>query len=153
MSARMQTQDTNHKEVLRALKVLVVDDISAVRNILCQVIRTLGVEGRIDGAKDGLEAWEMVQSGDYDMVVCDIRMPRMNGLELKKLLRATPRLADLPFLMITGEVSEEMMASAVEGELDGYLLKPFPSAALKKRMLQLLGNNNNNNPARCALED
>lgn len=140
----MQTRDTDHKEALRTLKVLVVDDISAVRKILCQVIRTLGVEGPIDGAGDGQEAWEMVQGGGYDLVVCDIRMPRMNGLELKKRLRADPALACLPFLMITGEVSEEMMTSAVEGELEGYLLKPFPSAALKKRILQLLGKSNNN---------
>jgi PleD family two-component response regulator len=66
-------------------------------------------------------------------------MPRMNGLELKKLLRATPRFAELPFLMITGEVSADMMALAVESERDGYLLKPFPSAVLEKRLLQLLG--------------
>ena len=139
----MPSQDASNREVLRTLKVLVVDDITPVRNILCQVIRTLGVEGRIDGAGDGLEAWELVQARDYDLIVCDIRMPRMNGLELKKRLRTTPGLAYLPFLMITGEVSEEMMASAVEGDLDGYLLKPFPSAALKKRILQLLGQRNN----------
>jgi CheY-like chemotaxis protein len=106
---------------------------------LCQVLRGLGIEGRIDAAADGLEAWEMVHTGDYDLLICDIRMPRMNGLELKRLMRTTPRFAEMPFLMITGEVSEEMMALAVESELDGYLLKPFPGAELKRRMLQLLG--------------
>ncbi|MEW6660459.1 MAG: response regulator [Thermodesulfobacteriota bacterium] len=133
----------NHKEVLRKLDVLVVDDISAVRNILAQILRNLGVEGRIDAAADGLEAWEMMQASQYDVVICDIRMPRMNGLELKRLLRATPRFAEMPFLMITGEVSEEMMALAVESKRDGYLLKPFPSAVLAKLLLKLLGKTDN----------
>jgi len=129
--------------VLRKLDVLVVDDISAVRNILAQILRNLGVEGRIDAAADGLEAWEMMQASQYDVVICDIRMPRMNGLELKRLLRATPRFAEMPFLMITGEVSEEMMALAVESKRDGYLLKPFPSAVLAKLLLKLLGKTDN----------
>ena len=133
--------DDHHKEVLRKLDILVVDDISAVRNILAQILRNLGVEGRIDTAGDGLEAWEKMQTQKYDAVICDIRMPRMNGLELKKLLRATPRYAEMPFLMITGEVSEAMMALAVESQWDGYLLKPFPSVVLAKLLLRLLGHN------------
>jgi CheY-like chemotaxis protein len=134
----MDILDTNHNEVLKSLNVLVVDDISLIRNVLCQIIMGLGVEGRIDRAGDGQEAWEMVQTHDYDIVVCDIRMPRMNGLELKKLLRTSPRFATMPFLMITGEVSEEMMALAVESQWDGYLLKPFPTAKLRKRLLKLV---------------
>jgi len=135
----MLNLDASHKEVLRKLDVLVVDDIAAVRKILAQILRNLGVEGSIDAAGDGLEAWEMMQTNKYDVIICDIRMPRMNGLELKRLLRATPRFAELPFLMITGEVSEEMMALAVESKRDGYLLKPFPSAVLAKQILKLLG--------------
>ncbi|MFZ5450512.1 MAG: response regulator [Thermodesulfobacteriota bacterium] len=135
----MQTRSTNKKGILRNLDILVVDDISAVRNILTQILRGLGVEGRIDKAEDGQEAWEMMQESDYDVVICDIRMPRMNGLELKQLLRATPRFREMPFLMITGEVTRDMMAKAVESKWDGYLLKPFPSAVLEKSLLKLLG--------------
>lgn len=134
----MPNWNTNHKAVLKKLDVLVVDDISAVRNILTQILRNLGVGGRIDAAADGLEAWEMMQDSNYDVVICDIRMPRMNGLELKERLRAHPRFAELPFLMITGEVSEEMMAKAVESKWDGYLLKPFASVVLENCLLKLL---------------
>jgi CheY-like chemotaxis protein len=125
-------------EIFRNLNVLVVDDISAVRHTLAQILRSLGVEGRIDTAGDGLEAWDLMQGRNYDVVICDIRMPRMNGLELRRLLRATPRFAELPFLMITGEVSEDIMALAVETKWDGYLLKPFPSVVLEKWLLKLL---------------
>lgn len=135
----MGNTNSNHREVFRKLNILVVDDISGVRNIMAQILRNLGVGGRIDLAADGLEAWEMVQAHEYDLVICDIRMPRMNGLELKGLLRSNPRFTELPFLMITGEVSEETMTQAVESKWDGYLLKPFPSKVLEKRLLKLLG--------------
>jgi len=68
----------------------VVDDIPAVRNVLIKMLRGLGVKGRIDSARDGVEAWEMVQDYNYDIIICDVCMPRMNGLELKKLMRASP---------------------------------------------------------------
>ncbi len=139
MQSLMLNPGENRWKALRNLDVLVVDDISAVRIILAQILRGLGVEGRIDVAGDGVEAWQMMQNHNYDIIICDIRMPRMNGLELKKLLRATPHFAEMPFLMITGEVSEDMMARVVESKFDGYLLKPFPIAVLGKRLLKLLG--------------
>ena len=135
----MQNRNTSRKEVLKSLNILVVDDIAAVRNVLTEILRQLGVGGRVDTAEDGLKAWLMMQARNYDVVISDILMPRMNGLELRKLVRATPRFSKLPFLIITGEISEQMIARALESEKDGYLLKPFPSALLEKRILQLLG--------------
>ena len=135
----MQNRNMSHKEVLKSLNVLVVDDIFAVRNIFLEILRELGVGGRVDTAGDGLEAWAMMQINDYDVVISDIRMPVMSGLELRKLIRATPRFARLPFLIITGEVSEDTMKRAMESDRDGYLLKPFPIAVLEKRILQILG--------------
>jgi len=135
----MQNRNTSRKEVLRSLNILVVDDIAAVRNVLTEILRDLGVGGRVDAAEDGLKAWEMMQACNYDVVISDILMPRMNGLELRKLMRATPRFSKLPFLIITGEVSEHVINRSLESEKDSYLLKPFPSALLEKRILQLLG--------------
>ena len=140
----MERVDLDLNGRLKALNVLVVDDMSDVRAILCRVLRALGVKGRIDEAGDGMEAWEMIQNYGYDLIMCDIRMPRMDGLELKKLLRTNPRFVDLPFLMITGEISEEKMDLALESDRDGYLLKPFPSAVLKQCLLQLLGTSQGN---------
>lgn len=125
-------------ELLESLDVLVVDDSSAVRDVLCNILRGLGVRRHIDEAEDGLAAWKLIQAGDYDIVICDIRMPLMTGLELKELLRATLRFADLPFLIISGEVSKEIMAAAVTSEYDGYLIKPFSVAKLKTEVLKLL---------------
>jgi CheY-like chemotaxis protein len=135
----MYNRNTNRKEVLKSLNILVVDDIAAVRSVLTEILRELGVGGCVDTAEDGLKAWEMVQVNNYDIVISDILMPRMNGLELRKLMRATHRFSNLPFLIITGEISERVVAQVLESEKDGYLLKPFPSVLLEKRILQLLG--------------
>jgi two-component system chemotaxis response regulator CheY len=96
------------------------------------------VGGRIDKAEDGFKAWEMIQTHNYDLVVSDIQMPRMTGLELKKIVRATPRFAELPFLMITGEVSEDIRASVRKSRYDGFLLKPFHRVVLEASLRELL---------------
>lgn len=138
LSIIMQKRNMSPKEMLKSLNVLIADDISAVRNVFVEILRDLGVGGRIDTAGDGLEAWEMMQLNDYDVVISDVRMPVMSGLELRKLIRATPRFARLPFLLISGEVSGDTMECAIESERDGYLRKPFSIAELKRRILQLL---------------
>lgn len=124
---------------LSNLKVLVVDDIPAVRNILIQMLVNLKLGGQFDEAGDGEEAWVLLQQQAYDLVICDVSMPRVDGLELRRRLRASPRHKNLPFLLITGEVSDEQENACKANSLDGYLHKPFRSAKLKERLLKILG--------------
>lgn len=126
------------RELFGPLKVLVVDDIPAIRHLLAQMLQQLGVGPPIQQAADGQEAWEALQSRLYDLVVCDINMPRMSGLELLKRLRGHPHYESTPFLLITGEVSEDTVAAAVESEVDGYILKPFRLSALETRLRAII---------------
>ncbi|MEJ5330108.1 MAG: response regulator [Desulfobaccales bacterium] len=126
------------RDLFAPLQVLVVDDIPAIRRLLTQMLQQLGVASPIRQAADGLEAWELLQERLYDVVVCDINMPRMTGLELLKRLRGHPRYEHTPFLLITGEVAEEIVAAAVESEVDGYLLKPFRLPALQRQLTAIL---------------
>jgi CheY-like chemotaxis protein len=132
------SEDALIEEIIGDLKVLVVDDSSTVRNVLVNLLRSLGMKSHIDEAGDGLAAWKLIKAGEYDLVICDIRMPLMNGLELRELLRATIKFADMPFLFISGEVTEESIAAAVASEYDGFLSKPFSPARLKKEIVKLL---------------
>jgi DNA-binding response OmpR family regulator/cytochrome c-type biogenesis protein CcmH/NrfG len=116
------------------LNVLVVDDMPAIRRMLRQMLLYLGVKGDILEAADGLEAWNVLEQTPYDLVVCDINMPRMNGLELLRRLRSTAQYETTPFLIITGEVSEDIVAASAESEVDGYILKPFRVDSLEKRL-------------------
>jgi tetratricopeptide (TPR) repeat protein len=127
-----------HKNFFARLNVLVVDDMPAIRRMLRQMLLLIGVGGRIGEANDGEEAWDVLRDISYDVVVCDINMPRMSGLELLRAMRANHRYETTPFLMITGEVSEEIVAAAAESEVDSYLLKPFQVAALENRLLEII---------------
>ena len=127
-----------HDHLFAPLNVLVVDDVPGIRRMLRQMLIMLGVNGRIGEANDGMEALDILQDISYDVVVCDINMPRMNGLELLRVMRANPRFETTPFLMITGEVSEDVVAVAAESEVDSYLLKPFQAIALESRLLEII---------------
>jgi len=116
----------------------VVDDMPGIRRMLRQMLVLLGFGGRIGEASDGVEAWDLLRDIPYDVVICDINMPRMNGLELLRLMRSSPRYETTPFLMITGEVSEEIVAVAAESEVDSYLLKPFQTASLENRLGEII---------------
>jgi tetratricopeptide (TPR) repeat protein len=132
------TSKDGGKSLFAHLSVLVVDDMPGIRRMLRQMLVLLGFEGRIGEANDGVEAWDLLRDIPYDVVICDINMPRMNGLELLRLMRSTPRYETTPFLMITGEVSEEIVAVAAESEVDSYLLKPFQTASLENRLSEII---------------
>lgn len=123
---------------LAPLNVLIVDDMPAIRQMLHRMLLKLGIQGRIQEAGDGVEAWEALQAQHYDLVVCDINMPRLNGLDLLRRMRAHPRYETTPFLMITGEVSEDIVAASAESEVDDYLLKPFRVETLDCRLQAIL---------------
>lgn len=141
------------RDLFAPLQVLVVDDIPAIRRLLAQMLHQLGVASPIRQAADGLEAWELLQEHLYDVVVCDINMPRMSGLELLKRLRGHPRYEHTPFLLITGEVAEEIVAAAVESEVDGYLLKPFRLPALQRQLAAVLKGRHSPGPGERLLQE
>ena len=128
----------SYDQLFVPLNVLVVDDMPAIRRMLRQMLLHLGVQGYIKEAGDGQEAWEALQEQAFDLVVCDINMPRMNGLELLRRLRATTQYQTTPFLMISGEVSEDIIAASAESEVDGYLLKPFKIDSLESRLRAII---------------
>ena len=127
-------------QLFSPLNVLVVDDMPAIRRMLRQMLQHLGVKGDIQEAGDGQEAWEALQARPFDLVVCDINMPRMSGLDLLRHLRASPQYQTTPFLMISGEVSEDIVAASAESEVDGYLLKPFKIESLEGRLRSIIVN-------------
>jgi len=133
-----KTSKNGGNSLFAPLSVLVVDDMPGIRRMLRQMLVLLGFGGLIGEANDGVEAWETLQHIPYDVIICDINMPRMNGLELLRLLRSTHRYETTPFLMITGEVSEEIVAVAAESEVDSYLLKPFQTASLENRLSEII---------------
>jgi two-component system, chemotaxis family, chemotaxis protein CheY len=127
-----------YDQLFSPLNVLVVDDMPTIRRMLRQMLQHLGVKGDIQEAGDGQENWEALQERPFDLVVFDINMPRMSGLDLLRHLRATPQYQTTPFLMISGEVSEDIVAASAESEVDDYLLKPFKIDSLEGRLRSII---------------
>lgn len=115
------------------MKILVVDDFSTMRSIIKNLLHELGFDNTAE-ADDGETALPMLQSGEFDFLVTDWYMPGMDGLTLLKTLRSDERLSDLPVLMVSAEAKRELIATAVDAGVDGYVIKPFTAATLQQKI-------------------
>jgi chemosensory pili system protein ChpA (sensor histidine kinase/response regulator) len=102
---------------------LVVDDSITVRRVTQRLLERHGM--RVLTAKDGIDALEILEEHLPDVILLDIEMPRMDGYEFATQVRANPRLADLPIIMITSRVSDKHRARAIEIGVNDYLGKPY----------------------------
>jgi CheY-like chemotaxis protein len=104
------------------LRVLVVDDHPEVRAMLEDMVRALGID-HVLTAGDGRQALDCVMSQPVDLVITDLAMPVMDGLELTRRLRAHPATARIPVLMVSAEPPDE--AQAREAGVSRLLAKPL----------------------------
>jgi two-component system chemotaxis response regulator CheY len=125
---------------VRKLKVLIVDDSSVMRKIVERALRQAGLEiGEVLEASNGAEALIAVEKGGMDMVLSDINMPVMDGLEFLKNLRDVACAKGVPVVMISTEGSEARVVEALSLGARGYLRKPFTPQQIKERVMPLLG--------------
>jgi two-component system, chemotaxis family, chemotaxis protein CheY len=110
-------------------KILVVDDSATVRQQVRAALAEAGFE--IVEAEDGVEGLDaIVSSEDLSAVVCDVNMPRLDGLQLLEMLNQRGKVPGLPFLMLTTEGQPALMQRAKAAGASGWLVKPFKPAAL-----------------------
>ncbi len=118
----------------KSLCALVVEDNTPMRSMLRKMLAQMRYFINIEEAADGEEAWEKLNRQTFDLVICDINMPRLDGIGLLKRCRAVASLKDLPFLMISGESVQEMVAFVGEWGANDYIIKPFSYTVLKQRV-------------------
>jgi signal transduction histidine kinase/ActR/RegA family two-component response regulator len=104
-------------------RVLVVEDEEAVRDMLVRVLKEAGYQ--TDTGTDGLEAMEKIKEKDYDLIICDVRMPRLNGIELYRKLNSVGSEAGRRTLFITGDTISPETIGFIEENGIPYLGKPF----------------------------
>jgi chemosensory pili system protein ChpA (sensor histidine kinase/response regulator) len=107
---------------------LVVDDSITVRRVTQRLLERNGM--RVLTARDGVDAIEVLQENQPDIILLDIEMPRMDGYEVAAHVRADERLKEIPIIMITSRVGEKHRARAIEIGVDDYLGKPYQEAQL-----------------------
>jgi len=119
------------------MKFLVVDDFSTMRRIIKNLLNDLGYANVVE-ADDGQTALPILQGGGIDFLITDWNMPGMPGLDLLKAVRADPKLAKLPVLMLTAEAKREQIIEAAKAGVNGYVIKPFTAATLKEKIDKIL---------------
>jgi two-component system chemotaxis response regulator CheY len=119
--------------------VLIVDDSATIRKMLARVLRQNEViRGSIFEAGDGVQALEVLENHPVSLVLSDINMPNMDGLEFLKRMRAKGDWAKIPVVMITTEGSEETMLEAMQAGASAYVQKPFTANQIKEKLSSLL---------------
>lgn len=119
-------------------RVLAVDDSLTVRELFRKLLTSRGFHA--DVAVDGMEAWHAVRSGHYDLVVTDVDMPRMDGIELTSLIKQDPGLKGLPILIVSYKDREEDRMRGLEAGADYYLTKgSFQDDSLLEAVVDLIG--------------
>jgi two-component system chemotaxis response regulator CheY len=121
------------------IRVLIVDDSSVMRKIVERSLRQAGLSiSQVLEAGNGAEALATVKNNKVDLILCDINMPVMDGLEFVKLLPGVDNAKGVPVVMITTEGSEGHVVQALSAGARGYIRKPFTPDQVKEHVLPVL---------------
>ncbi|MGC1461442.1 MAG: response regulator [Terracidiphilus sp.] len=121
------------------IRTLIVDDSSVMRKIVERSLRQAGLDPLVVyEAGSGSEGLDVLRTKPVDLILSDINMPSMDGLEFLRQLRAQNLAPGVPVVMITTESSEEHVKQAIMAGAQGYIRKPFTAEQVKERVLPLI---------------
>jgi two-component system chemotaxis response regulator CheY len=121
------------------LDVLIVDDSAAIRKILHRVLVQAELPlGRVLEANDGQEALSTLGENPVGLILSEINMPNMDGIEMLGRLKASEEFKAVPIIMVTTENSQDKVLQALELGAAGYVRKPFTPDQIKEKLAGLL---------------
>ena len=121
------------------VRALIVDDSSVMRKIVERALRQAGLESLVVyEAGSGTEGLDLLRGQRVDLILSDINMPSMDGLEFLRQIRLQDLAQGTPVVMITTESSEEHVRQAIQAGARGYIRKPFTAEQVKERVLPLV---------------
>jgi two-component system chemotaxis response regulator CheY len=130
----------SEERIVAGIRVLIVDDSSVMRKIVERALRQAELElDTVFEATNGAEGLDLLETNQVQLILSDINMPSMDGLEFLRQLRARNLGARVPVVMITTESSEEHVKQAIQAGAQGYIRKPFTAEQVKERVLPLVG--------------
>ena len=118
---------------MKDYKILLVDDFDTMLKIIRNILDDLDYHNIIT-ARDGLEAWQILNKAKIDLIISDWNMPKMTGLELLEKVKESPKLAHIPFLMVTAESEKGHIVEAIKAKVDQYIIKPFTAEMMKEKI-------------------
>jgi len=121
------------------IQALIVDDSSVMRKIVERSLRQAGIElEKVVEASNGAEALAALHNNKVDLILCDINMPVMDGLEFVREVAKLESAKGIPIVMITTEGSESHVVQALTAGARGYIRKPFTPDQVKEHVLPVL---------------
>ena len=118
-------------------KILIAEDERDIRDLIAFTLRFAGYE--VLTANNGEEAVQMTQKELPDLVLTDVRMPKMSGYEACKLIKADPTTQHIPVVFLSAKGQEAEVQSGLAAGADEYLLKPFAPDQLTRKVAEILG--------------
>ncbi len=119
------------------MRILIVDDQSTMRTLIKGMLEKMGFRD-LDEADDGDVALNKLKQQPFDLVISDLHMPRMSGLEFLREARNTEALKNTVFLMVTTESGKSAVLEAIKLKVNGYIVKPFTPDTLREKMAKLV---------------
>ena len=121
------------------MDILIVDDSSAIRKILRRVLQQAELPlGEVYEAGSGVEAIESLKLRKVQLILSDINMPHMDGLQLLAALKGNPEWRDMPVMMVTTEGSQAKVLEALALGAAGYVRKPFTAEQIKEKLTGII---------------
>ncbi|MGO9862246.1 MAG: response regulator [Terriglobales bacterium] len=122
------------------IRALIVDDSSVMRKIVERSLRQAGIDlDKVVEASNGAEALVALQNNTVDLILCDINMPVMDGLEFVRQVHTVENAKGVPIVMITTEGSESHVVQALTAGARGYIRKPFTADQVREHVVPVLG--------------
>jgi two-component system, chemotaxis family, chemotaxis protein CheY len=124
---------------MKNIRALIVDDSSVMRKIVERSLRQAGIDlAEVREAGNGAEALGALKDSSVDLILCDINMPVMDGIEFLRQLQGVQNAKGVPVVMITTEGSESHVVQALSVGARGYIRKPFTPEQVKEHVIPLL---------------
>lgn len=122
------------------MKILIVDDKASMRSAMKKILVSLGFTD-ITQAVDGEDAWyeinnEFQKGGAYDLIMSDMEMPKMSGLELLTAIRSSNDINNIPFIMVTTVTAKQLIIETMRLGVQAYIIKPFNRSMVELKLKQ-----------------
>lgn len=119
-------------------RILIAEDEPDIRELITLTLQFNGFD--VTSARDGAEAVEIAQRGQFDLILMDVRMPRMTGYEACRKLRELDVTKDIPIIFLSAKGQEAEVQQGLQAGADQYILKPFAPDMLSRKIKEVLNN-------------
>lgn len=119
-------------------RVLIIDDHSTLREVVRDILENMDEPLSIEEEENGIDALVNLECRDYDLLICDVKMPEMDGFEVVKTIRSWSWNPQVPVIMLTAERDPDSIARGARLGATSYLTKPFNAAELEEAVRSFL---------------